>query len=392
MKKTILRLCILALCIFGTQEVSASILGWTQKANFGSTGRHRGTGISIGNKGYMGLGHYNGAGPNIVLKDWWEYDPASNVWTQRADYVGNNGNGNYAVLAFGMDEYGYIGGGQVGSSSEFYRYDPVSNSWAPMANLPAYFANNEGFAANNKGYAMSGNALYEYDAQTNSWTLKNPMPFSVSTWNSTFVVDGKGYVKLNASLWEYKPLLDQWAIRAPFPGLASGGSASFSQYDKGYIVCGYDGSLALVQSELWEFNPATNAWTQLPDFPGTSRRFSSAFSINDRSYFGIGTNGTNFNDFWEFNSTQISAGVDDLSSAVQFSVGPNPSVDFVRFSSETITEFTVRIYNMTGQEITTLEASNASCILERNGLPAGTYFCEVIKDNQAIHTQRIIFN
>ncbi len=392
MKKRLIHFGILALCIFASNEVSASILGWTQKANFGGVGRHRGTGISIGNKGYMGFGHYNGAGPNIIKNDWWEYDPATNSWTQRANYIGNGGIGNYAVLAFGMEQYGFIGGGQAGGNLEFYRYDPATNAWTPAANMPTYFANNEGFAIGNKGYAMSGNSLWEFDAQTNLWTMKNPMPFSVSTWNSTFVIDDKGYVKSNASLWEYKPFLDQWTSRASFLGLTTGGAASFSQHGKGYIVCGYAGALSLVQSEFWEFDPTTNAWTQMPDFPGTARRFCSAFSIGDLSYFGIGTNGTNFNDFWEFNSMEVSAGIDDLAADLHFSIGPNPGIESVQFSSEKLTDYTVTIYDMSGQELTSIEATNHSCILERNGLPAGTYICTVTKDDRAIHTQRFIFN
>lgn len=392
MKKILIQFGILTLCIFATHDVSASILGWTQKANFGGVGRHRGTGISIGTKGYMGLGHYNGAGPNIVKKDWWEYDPATNAWTQRADYTGNNGNGNYACVAFGMGDYGYVGGGQVGVNSDFVRFDPSTNTWTPMANLPAYLANNEAFAIGTKGYAMSGTQLWEYNSQTNAWTLKNPMPFNVSTWNSNFVIEGKAFVKNSSTLWEYNPVLDQWANRASFTGLATGGSASFSHFGKGYIVAGYSGALSAVQSELWEFDPATNVWTQLPDFPGTARRFCSAFSIGDRAYFGIGTNGTNFNDFWEFNVNLVSANVDDLYADIQFSIGPNPAIDFVQFSSEKLSDFTVVVYNMSGQEIASIEASNNTCVLNRNGLPAGTYLCKVIKDDRAIHTQRFIFN
>lgn len=392
MKKIAKHLTFVLVCLLLAQDASASILGWTQKANFGSHGRHRGIGIAIGNRGYMGLGHYNGAGPNIVMKDWWEFDPATNSWTQRADYIGNNGNGNYACLAFGMDQYGYIGGGQVGSDNNLYRYDPATNSWTPVIVLPGYYANNEGFVINNKGYAMNGNSLQEFDPVTNTWTLKSPMPFSVWTWNSTFVVDGKGYVKSNASLWEYKPLNDQWVNRAVFPGLASAGGASFAQNNKGYIVCGYDGSLSLVQTELWEFNPATNEWLQLPDFPGSARRFCSAFTVNNRSYFGIGTNGTNFNDFWEFNANLISADVESIEDDIQFTFGPNPSVDHITFSSEKLSNFSIRIYSMNGELITTLEATNSTCELNRNGLPSGTYLFEVLSENQSLLTKRFIFN
>ena len=59
---------------------------WVQKADFGGPGRHRATGISIANKGYMGLGHVNGTGIDINYKDWWQFDPASNSWTQKANF------------------------------------------------------------------------------------------------------------------------------------------------------------------------------------------------------------------------------------------------------------------------------------------------------------------
>ena len=40
-------------------------------------------GFSIGSKGYIGTG-YNGS----LYKDFWEYDPATNAWTQKADFGG----------------------------------------------------------------------------------------------------------------------------------------------------------------------------------------------------------------------------------------------------------------------------------------------------------------
>lgn len=392
MKTIILQIGILLLCLIGTNDAFATEYGWIQKADFGSHGRHRGNHMSIGNRGYMGMGHYNGAGPNIVMKDWWEYDPATNSWTQRADYIGNNGFGNYACLAFGMSEYGYMGGGQSGSDMNLYRFDPTTNTWTSMGPMPMYYSNNEGFVLNEKGYALSGSTLREYNPQTNSWTPKANMPFSVSTWNSCFAVDGKGYVKLNNSLWEYKPLLDQWVSRAPFPGIASGGSASFAQNQKGYIICGYGGSLSNVQSEVWEFNPALNSWTQLPDFPGSSRRFCSAFSVNNRAYFGIGTNGTNFNDFWEFKGDQIYADVPSLSSDVHFTCGPNPSIDHISFSSEELDKFSIRVYTMSGEFVTELQSDNSQCEMNRDGLASGTYIYEVHQDNRPLFTNRFIFN
>ena len=55
---------------------------WTQKADFGGTARLGSLGFSIGSKGYIGTG-WDG----VYLKDFWEYDPTANAWTQKADFA-----------------------------------------------------------------------------------------------------------------------------------------------------------------------------------------------------------------------------------------------------------------------------------------------------------------
>ena len=56
---------------------------WKKKADFGGLGRWAAVGFSIGSKGYIGTG-VNGT--STFLSDFWEYDPATNAWTQKADY------------------------------------------------------------------------------------------------------------------------------------------------------------------------------------------------------------------------------------------------------------------------------------------------------------------
>lgn len=58
-----------------------------KKADYGSFGRHRAIGIGVGNRVYAGTGHLNGTGVDTWYADWWEYDPATNAWTQKADYI-----------------------------------------------------------------------------------------------------------------------------------------------------------------------------------------------------------------------------------------------------------------------------------------------------------------
>ncbi|HET6989765.1 MAG TPA: hypothetical protein VFJ43_00510, partial [Bacteroidia bacterium] len=62
-------------------------LGWIEKANFPGPARHRASAAAVGNRGYMGLGHIN-AIVDVLYDDWYEYDPGSDSWTQKANYPG----------------------------------------------------------------------------------------------------------------------------------------------------------------------------------------------------------------------------------------------------------------------------------------------------------------
>ena len=373
---------LLLFCIGGFSSIASE---WLQRADFASLGRHRGTAISIGTRGYMGLGHYNGAGPNIILSDWWEYDPATNAWTQKADHPV----GNYGVISFGFDDVGFVGSGQVNSS--FYKYDPTVNQWTLMGSTPESFSNSNAFVVDGKAYsipAYSSN-LYEYDHLSDTWTVKNTTPFTMGIWPCSFTIDEKAYVKSGSSLWEYKPSIDQWIARAQFPGIATSGSVGLSQYGKGIVVTGYGGSLSNVTSEVWRFDPYLNAWDSLEEFSGTSRRFAAGFSIGDKCFFGIGTNGTNFADFWEFDAL---ASFDELFEIEQFTAYPNPASASIKFTSENLTSFGITIYDATGNRIEALNTTTGTIEFLRNTLPGGTYFYTVEVDGSAVYNNTFIFN
>mmetsp|Transcript_11909 Transcript_11909/g.16192 ORF Transcript_11909/g.16192 Transcript_11909/m.16192 type:complete len:224 (+) Transcript_11909:883-1554(+) len=214
--------------LIGFCLVETAQAGWIRRADMAGAGRHRGTAGSIGTKGYMGLGHYNGTGVNIVLDDWWEYDPATNAWSQKADYIGGTSAGNYGVLTLSIDEYIYITGGAF-TDQNLHRYDKKTNTWTTIGPTPDTFSNTEGFSINGKGYALKGNVLHEFDPATATWTIKNPAPFGSSTWQGAFSTDEKGYVRTWQGLYEYKPTTDQWIMRASFPGIATAASMNFTQ-------------------------------------------------------------------------------------------------------------------------------------------------------------------
>ena len=59
-----------------------------------------------------------------TLKDFWEYDPALNTWTQKADY---GGTGRKNAVGFYIGSKGYIGTGWDGMGDsydkDFWEYD-----------------------------------------------------------------------------------------------------------------------------------------------------------------------------------------------------------------------------------------------------------------------------
>lgn len=345
---------------------------WTKMADMPGPGRHRGTGIAIGNKGYIGLGHYNGTGTNIMLSDWWEYDPASNTWTQKADYPGNNGNGNYAVLAFGMANKGYLGGGITGGSN-FYEFDPAMNTWTLKAPLPDPITDSYGFVINEKAYYVDNGQTFEYDPTTDSWTVKGPAPFGSAFWNASFTINDKAYVQTGNQLWEYKATTDSWLSRASYPGAAGSATVGFNHMGRGYIMTGFNGSLSNVTREVWSYDPNTNSWLQMEDFPGTSRRFASGFSIGNKAYFGIGTNGTNFSDFWSFDLLAETTEIEKTT----IKCFPNPASDWMQISWENEGRSEILITDQAGKTVFQTETLSNTLEVQCSDWSKGQYFIRI---------------
>ena len=134
-------------------------------------------GFSINHKVYTG-GGANGFGKN----DFYEYDPANNIWTRKADIPGG---GVALAVSFAINGKGYIATGyklMSGNSNELWQYDPLTDIWVRKADLPAAARERAmGFSLNGKGYVGGGYGsssgtnyadFWEYDPATDSWTRK----------------------------------------------------------------------------------------------------------------------------------------------------------------------------------------------------------------------------
>ncbi len=142
-------------------EYDPSTNTWTQKADFGGAARAGAFGFSIGSKGYIGTGIIRSASNPGTTKDFWKYDPVANTWTQKADF---GGTARGQDVGFSIGSRGYIGTGFSGYSStnlvgtkDFWEYDPSTNTWTQKADFGgATRVDAVGFSIGSKGYIGAG--------------------------------------------------------------------------------------------------------------------------------------------------------------------------------------------------------------------------------------------
>lgn len=366
-------------------HVTNAIGDWNQMADFGGSARHRAIGFSIGNKGYIGLGHYNsGISGEVIFGDLWEYDPATNAWTQKADYLGGP---SYAATAFVIDNFVYVGSGTGPFTFPFYKYDSTVNSWSNIALPPSGNLDGQSFTIGDKGYFVTLFNTYEYHPASDNWITKSPPPITGMSWYSCFGTGDDGFILYpnNIGFYEYEPTMDSWIIRDSFPGPLGGRVSSFPINGNPYILSGLGSEW---QGELWMYNISSELWEPKEEFPGTSRRFSAVFSLNNMGYIGTGTNGTNFNDFWRY--TEEQASLDKQSAELLISPNPTNGDLFIRSSLLQNDNTRIQVTNANGKEAKhSLNKLNNQTIQITVSGSSGVYFIKITSQGTTLY-KRIV--
>lgn len=283
---------------------------WTKKADLPIL--QPGSGFSIADKGYITLGALKVNNVTSKSNQLWEFDPLLNVSTRKADFAGL---WRSEQVEFSMEGKGYIGLGTDISDPLFWRddlwsYDPAQDMWTQKADYPGVHRYNmSGAGCNGKGYVGVGfgdtklNDLWEYDTQLNLWTRKEDIPNSGSEI-SFFSTNSKGYV-INGGkqVFEFAPQLNTWTQKKDFPGKSNGASLGMNIGNFGYVFGGYFASSPsyIDLKDLWEYNSVNDTWASNNDFPGYERSTTIGFSIGNKLFLGSGSNQTRFlYDWWEY--------------------------------------------------------------------------------------------
>lgn len=382
---------------------------WTKKASFGGLKRERGISFSIGNFGYFGMGEDTAS---IVHNDLWVYDPVLDVWAQVASLPGV---ARRNAVSFSIDTLGYVGTGIDASESmlgnllkDFWEYNPNTNLWTAKANYPGaygsgvYFAT--GFAVDSKGYICAGkigpssyvNDLWEYKPSADTWLQRADFPGGVRYQHSSLVIGLLAYVGLGTDenvnkndWWEYNPGTNGWTQMNDFPGSERANASTFTLGSRGYVLLGSNGGFL---DDLWEYNQYTDTWVVRSGFPGTPRRNAGSFAINNKGYAGMGKGGGGIKqNFYEYTPILV-IGIDENESEIALtSCFPNPATD--KINVEYAGKHKVAAYSITnvaGQKIAGGFVSTAQFSVNCSSIESGYYLLNLLDEkNNLIDSKKI---
>jgi N-acetylneuraminic acid mutarotase len=257
--------------------------------------REQAIGFSIGNYGYAGTGKDQFTEHN----DFWQYDPGSNTWTQKADYPGQ---GRYGLFGFGIGNFGYAGTGWSGGGNphnDFWQYDPSNNTWTAKANFGGSARySTVGFTIGTKGYAGLGYSpllrdFWEYDPTANTWTQKANFPayrqaaIGIGVGNYGYVGTGYASGQHFGDWYEFDPANNTWTAKSPMPGKHRRGAVAFAINNQAFVGMGFNDSTYL--TDFSKYDPATDQWTEVASIGGVPRYSGFAFTIGGYGYVGSGS-------------------------------------------------------------------------------------------------------
>ena len=201
------------------------------------------------------------------------YTPGTNSWSPIAPLPA----ARYWFSAVGDGVYIYLLGGidaNYNTTATLWRYDPATNTYNTSLasySIPTY--NHASAYLNGKIYRIAGRAIgtdYHvevYTIATNSWAPAANYPFASHTLMAAalggYIYAGGGN-SAPSKTYRYDPATDQWDDAA-IADLPQGRSAAASDVYQGrWLLAGGDVNFSVSTSAI-AWDPATNTWTALPD-------------------------------------------------------------------------------------------------------------------------------
>jgi N-acetylneuraminic acid mutarotase len=295
----------LSLAAFGKTCYSADSVNykspWDKITGANTFFRAGEAGFVCDSKVYVGFGTSVIQGAPGSFKDLWSFNLTTGVLTKCADLPSGP---RELPAAFSIGNKGYAGLGFYNSGStstefytDFFEYDPASDSWTQKAGFPDVNQRvTVSFQVGNKGYVMSGSEffeIWEYNQENDHWNRLNDFSSFAPVESHGVENGGKAYVfgQNRGGLWEYSPADDSWKILADFPGEERAGAVSFSLGEYIYRGSGY----SLYDSfkyltDFWRYDIRNDKWTRITDLPYLGRAGALGYTVGMKAYICSGYN------------------------------------------------------------------------------------------------------
>lgn len=236
------------------------------------------------------------------------YDPVADSWEATGAFIPS---GDQAVTVLG--DRIYATNGALG----FYEYDPATNEVTQKADCKFNKRATPIVALDGKIYAIGGvdqaskrlTAFEMYDPATDAWEQLEPLPFPWG-WQAACVIEGQIYVFGGAdaggaavsTVMSYDPVTGIWTERAllPDPRVFLHKSAPLIG-DKVCIIGGYrfEG-----RSDMFIYDPVTDSWETGPDMP-TARFGHAVTSVGAAILAFGGCIGADFQNQTQVNTVEV---------------------------------------------------------------------------------------
>ena len=385
---------------------------WVKKADYPGCFTHSQIAFSVAGKGYVGLGASS-------CIDMWEYDPQTNMWTQKGDFPGAGTSNRPVSFAIGDKGYVCLGDNGAGNyTNELWEYDHQNDSWQQRTPFPGH---GRGvavcFVIDDKGYVGTGEYFddqghhvlkdfWAYDPSNDQWMQVADMPLPLVA-AVAFSAAGKGYVGSGANddtplfndFYAYDPVADSWTQIQSLPRSPTALATAFSIGNQGYFGMGLDDA-----QQFFEYNPYSGEWVQKADYPDTKAWDEGiGFSIGDKGYMGLGDNITGFpapinRSFYEYTPDSIlTSGVNDVAlcdRAVMIYPNPTQDHDLVALkwrSAQDAGAVRIDVLDMQGKVIKTLRHTHSSgpATLSVGDLHPGMYVVRIHSGSHSGHGKLI---
>lgn len=255
----------------------------------------RGSLVQANNGKLYGMTSNGGSTVKGVL---FEFDPVSNSYTRKIDFIGANGRIPFGSLMQANNGrlYGMTFGGGSSSRGTLFEYDPVTNSLSKKVDFIGTSTGENPYGAliqanNGKLYGMTQSSgangfgvLFEYDPATELFSKKidfngsvngrNPYGSLIQASNGMlYGMTAAGGINSDGTLFEYDPATEILTKKLDFDDIATGhspyGSLMQANNSKlyGMTVSGGINS----DGTLFEYDPATDTFIKKLDFDNIAK-------------------------------------------------------------------------------------------------------------------------